>query len=817
MELNDYEKRHNRILRRYGAECTVLLNKDGHFPIRKGGNIALYGSGARRTVKGGTGSGEVNSRFYVTIEKGLEHAGYQITTKEWLDRYDQIREQAEAEFIQRVKREARARHTLAAMIGMGRTMPEPEYELPIDGEGNTAIYVLSRISGEGSDRKAVRGDIKLTKTEIRDIRICNEKYENFMLVLNVGGVVDLSAVAYVKNILVLSQLGVKTGDILADIIIGRSNPSGKLTTTWAGWKDYCKIGEFGDKNDTRYKEGIYVGYRYFDSVGKTPLYPFGYGLSYSEFEMSTADVTLDRDTVTVRTGITNVGGCAGKEVVQIYVSVPQGKLDQPYQTLAGFAKTKELDEGETGMIEVSFSMREIASYSRDQQAYVLEPGDYIIRVGNSSRNTVPAGIVRLKKEILCTKVRSCVAKPDFEDWKPDPKPRDILDKDMLNRLPVMELNANDIETVAIEYNSGCDGEVITEEIRNMPIDHLIKTAIGAYNEKNKGFVSIIGNAGSSVAGAAGQTYLDAGAYGIPSLVMADGPAGLRLTKHYAKSEDGVHGLGEAALPESVLMYMPKLVKGIMKMNGYRPKKQDVICHQYATAIPIGTAIAQSFNPDFATICGDIVGEEMQLFHVDLWLAPALNIHRDIRCGRNFEYYSEDPLISGTMAAAITKGVQKHNGCGTTIKHYAANNQEYNRTQNNSMMSERTFREIYLKGFEICVKQSHPKAVMSSYNLLNGTHTSESEALTRDILRCEFGYRGLIMTDWVINGYTTEKDCKYPTAHAPNVIRAGGDLFMPGTKKDYEEVLKAYKAGTITKKQLLIHAARIARVAGELKK
>lgn len=830
MGLNDYEKRHNRILRKYGAECTVLLRKDGHFPIERGGTIALYGSGARQTIKGGTGSGEVNSRFYVTIEKGLERAGYQITTKSWLDRYDQIREQAKADFLKKVKQEARARHTLAVLIGMGRTMPEPEYQIPMDGQGDTAIYVLSRVSGEGSDRKAVRGDIKLTKTEIRDIRICNEQYENFMLVLNVGGVVDLSEVTGVKNILLLSQLGVKTGDILADIILGRSNPSGKLSTTWSSWKDYCRIGDFGEKDDTRYREGIYVGYRYFDSVGKTPLYPFGYGLSYTEFTIGSSKVEWNGEQVTVYTEVTNTGGCSGKEVVQVYVSIPEGRLDEPYQVLAGFAKTKELTPGETTEVQVSFFIRELAPYCTDMQAYILETGDYIVRVGNSSRNTVPAGMIRLKEEVVVTRVRSIIPAPDFADWKPDAGERQGLCRDDVSHVPVIELEAGDLETIKIDYETecdslyhmeqrtGCEQDVycgIEERIQSMPMDRLMKTSIGAYNEKNVGLLSIIGNAGSSVAGAAGQTYLNGKDYGIPSLVMADGPAGLRLTKHYVEDEKGVHGLGEAAVPESMMEYLPKVARGFMRLGGYRPKKDAVIRHQYATAIPIGTAIAQSFNPSFAELCGNIVGTEMQMFHVHLWLAPALNIHRDIRCGRNFEYYSEDPLISGLMAAAITKGVQQHKGCGTTIKHYAANNQERNRTQNNSMMSERTLREIYLKGFEICVKRSQPKAVMTSYNLLNGTHTSESKGLIRDALRCEFGYRGLVMTDWVIHGYSTEKNCKYPAAHAPNVIMAGGDLFMPGTKSDYEEVRAAYEEGTVTKEQLQINAARIARIAGEL--
>lgn len=815
MGLEDHERKHNRIMRRFGAECAVLLKKDGHFPLSASSDIALYGNGARNTIKGGTGSGEVNSRFYVTVEKGLERAGFRVITGEWLDRYDEVAAAAKEEFLENIKKEAKENHADVINFAMGRIMTEPEYEIPINAECKTAIYVLSRISGEGSDRSGVKGDILLTDTEKRDIAICNEKYENFMLVLNTGGVVDISELGYVKNILILSQLGVKIGDTFADIVLGRSNPSGKLATTWTAWDKYPRIGSFGEKDDTEYKEGIYVGYRYFDTVGEKQLYPFGFGLSYSSFEIEKPEISIARDVVTVETVVRNTGAFTGKEVVQVYVSVPDGKLDQPYQVLAGFGKTDEILPGENEKVSVSFSMKDIASYSTEDAAYILEPGDYILRVGNDSINTVKAGAVKVEKELVVKKVKNLFDKPQFNDWKPEKKIGYDDDIWNLEGLKIVTLSPASISEVSINYERSAE---IDESLRELPMKEVINLTLGHYNSKN-GLSAIVGNAGFTVAGAAGQTAMGFEDKGIPTLCMADGPAGIRISKHYTKDDKGVHVVGDSALLESVRELMPKPVSKILSMSS-RPKKGAEIYHQYATAIPIGTAIAQSFNVELAEACGDIVGEEMEMFGVQLWLAPALNIHRDIRCGRNFEYYSEDPLISGLMSAAITKGVQKHKGCGVTIKHFAANNQEYNRFQNNSVLSERTLRDIYLKGFEICIRDAAPKAVMTSYNLVNGVHTSHSSVLTEDVLRTEFGHEGIIMTDWVVRAAGADDTCKYDIAHAPDVIDAGGDLFMPGSKADYDDIHDAIKKGKLSEEKVLQSATRVVKMAkllGEIKK
>lgn len=322
------------------------------------------------------------------------------------------------------------------------------------------------------------------------------------------------------------------------------------------------------------------------------------------------------------------------------------------------------------------------------------------------------------------------------------------------------------------------------------------------------------NAAQSVAGAAGETTSCLKGKGIPALVMADGPAGLRLSRQYTVDAKGAHAVGNA-MPESLRELMPAPAAFVMNLFSGGGKAKGEIHEQYCTAIPIGTALAQSWNTDFAQLCGDIVGDEMERFGVHLWLAPALNIHRDIRCGRNFEYFSEDPLISGKFAAAITRGVQKHPGRATTIKHFAANNQETNRYNSNSQVSERAMRELYLRGFEIAVREGQPHALMTSYNLLNGIHTSECRGLIEDILRAEFGYKGIVMTDWIIPMFSG-KGNKYPAPNAAKIAAAGNDLTMPGGMGDFEAMFRGLKDGSVTKCQLKINATHVARMAGKLR-
>ncbi len=800
--MNDYEREHLNKLRGANAGCTVLLKKNGAFPLAQPGTLALYGSGARHTIKGGTGSGEVNGRFFTTVEQGLRDADFVITTDAWLDAYDRVLRDAQKAFRQRMKKEAKEHRQQVMIYAMGKPMPEPEYDLPLNGEGDTAIYVLSRISGEGSDRQPIPGDILLTETEARDILTLDRNYSKFMLVLNVGGPVDLTPVKDVSNILLLGQLGTETGAVLADLLLGNSQPSGKLATTWAAWEDYCHIGEECEQDDTRYREGVYVGYRYFDTLDKEPLFPFGFGLSYTDFTLTPGRAFADGSPIRLPVTVENVGKYIGREVVQLYLSSPGGKIDRPAQELAAFQKTKELAPGESETVTLCFDLEDMTCYDGDRACYLLEAGDYLLRVGNSSRNVLPAAVLHLAEEVVTKKVRNACGRPDFADWKPERKEKRERPED----LPVIELAPEAFKTEEVRYEREHPVEPLAEKLTE---EELIALNVGAFDPK-AGLASVIGSASLSVPGAAGETVQ---VQGLASLVMADGPAGLRLSQSYYTDKKGIHVLG-STMPESIAAYLPAPARWLLN----RPPKLKAgteIQHQYCTAIPIGMSVAQSWDPEYAELCGDVVGAEMERFGIRLWLAPALNIHRTIRCGRNFEYYSEDPLVSGKMAAALTRGVQKHPGCGVTVKHYAANNQETNRYNSNSLVSERAMREIYLKGFGIAVREGEPAAVMTSYNLLNGAHTSQHRGLLEDILRCEFGFDGIVMTDWVTGGSVLSKNAKHPVPHAGEVAAAGGDLFMPGSKKEIREITDALRDDRLTERQLRINASRVIRAVRRL--
>lgn len=806
----EYEKEHLEYVLRNGAECTVLLKTNGAFPLAGPGTIAAYGAGLRYTIKGGTGSGEVNSKETFTIEQGLERAGFTIATKKWLDEYDKVRAQAKKQFYKDLKVEAKEKKENPIMYSMGKNMREPNHNLPIEKECETAIYVVSRNSGEGSDREVLEGDVKLANSEIRDILAINKLYDKFMLVLNVGGVVDLSPVMEVDNILILSQLGTDCGKILSDILVGKQNPSGKLTTTWAKWEDYSKEGSFGDWNDNRYNEGIYVGYRYFDTFGKKPLFPFGHGLSFTSFAHEIVDVSNTKDFISVSVKVRNTGKFAGKEVIQAYLSSPGNKLDQPYQQLCGYAKTKELAAGECCEVKIDFRLSDFASYDCDLERYILENGNYVLRIGTSSVDTTIVAAIYLSDAITVKKVKNCLGQPDFADMKSEKN--ELVD--ISGNAVEIKLSAADFETAQVVHDADY---AIDERIKALSDDELLYMGIGNFDPNAKG-LSIIGNAAIHVAGAAGETTSQLATKGIKPLIMADGPAGIRVALHYYEEGEGCYDANNnGMIPASMLEMMGPVTRFIAKKiaGGKKIPANVEIKENSATMIPIGTAIAQSFNVELAEKLGDIVGDEMERMGINLWLAPALNIHRSILCGRNFEYYSEDPLVSGLTAAAITNGVQKHAGCGTTIKHYAANNAETNRYCNNSQVSERAMREIYLKGFGICVRESQPKSVMTSYNLLNGVHTSEHRGLIEDILRREFGFKGIVMTDWVMEVMTSAKSA-YRNALASEVAKAGGDLFMPGTKKDYDNIKEALSAGTITRDQLEINASRVIRMIDEMK-
>ena len=791
-----YETDHLAAVRALAPECMVLLRSNGAFPLAEPGEIALFGSGARHTVKGGTGSGDVNSRHVTTVEEGLETAGFTIVTRPWLEAYERIRLRAHEEFIAGIRAEASERGVPAIMVGMGSVMPEPEYTIPLDIPAGTdpraVVYVLSRTSGEGSDRTPEAGDLRLTDTEIRDILTLNGRFERFLLVLNVGGVVDLSPLDDVANILLLSQLGATVGDAFADVLLGRAYPSGKLATTWAAWDEGDQIGDFGDPDDTHYREGVYVGYRFYDSVGKEPLFPFGFGLGYTTFDVQTRQVSLDGARVSIDVDVTNTGGYPGKETIQVYASVPAGRLDQPLQALAGFTKTDEIAPGATAWITVDVDLTDLASYDEASHATILEAGRYLLRAGTSSRQLSPVAVVELAQDATVRHLAGDLGEPGFTDWKPE-APASL---DIPAGLPVLTVDPADLrlpDHAEPDEQSALEGfsEALTFA-RGLCDDELIHIVLGDYRRGEESG-SIVGAASTTVVGAAGQTTTRIP--GLPSIIMADGPAGLRLAPTYGVDAEGPFSLGDSSLPATFLELMDDAGREALGIaDEPQPREPTEIREQYTTAIPIGTALAQSWNPVLAERLGDVVGAEMERFGIHLWLAPAFNLHRSVLCGRNFEYLSEDPLLAGRLAAAITRGVQTHPGRGVTIKHLACNNQETNRLNSNSRVSPRALRDLYLRAFEICVRQARPDAVMTSYNLINGVHTSESAELLEVILRQEWGFDGLVMTDWVVDGMT-HSDMKHPRATAAATIKAGNELFMPGGETDREDLLAALERGS----------------------
>ena len=801
IKLASYEKKHIDYLRANAAECALFLKRDDAFPVNTPGSVALYGNGARNTVKGGPGSGDVDSRFFASFEEGFKEAGFRLISENWLNSYDRIFKENYKKYVKETKTAARKAGYMALVFSMGYFPAEPEYNMPLSKEADIAVYVLARNSGEGNDRRLIPGDVYLSETEIRDILWLNENYERFMLVLNVGGVMDLTPIASVRNILYISQLGVVTGNILPDIILGRANPSGKLTTSWARPEDYSTFENFGKLQEVEYKEGIFVGYRFFDGSDKKPLYPFGYGRSYSDFEIGYESARMQDSRVIVRANVTNVSEIPGKEVVQLYMAEPAGELPKAVKQLVSFVKTRELGAGEAETVELSFDMKAFAAYSEEKAAYILEKGDYILKIGNSSDNVVNAVCIRLESDVTVRQCRSKMGKPGFADYVPSERRKEFADG-----IDVIVMDAGVVETEIVIYKRD---EYKEPALDSLTDEELMKLTLGHHG---KGFAAIVGESCVHAVGAAGETCLSVSAVD-KSITMADGPAGLRLKSAYGIDEKGIYNISIDPMWKKMMEFLPKASELFMKP----PKNRHGEVHyQYTTAIPIGTAIAQSFNLEFATELGNLVAEEMDMFGVDLWLAPALNIHRNICCGRNFEYYSEDPLVSGKMATAITKGVQSHPGRGTTIKHVLCNNQELNRNNGDSRVSERALREIYLRGFEICIKEADPKALMTSYNLVNGIHTSESYDLVNDILRCELKYTGLIMTDWIASGRTLCRKAVHPAPYAHNNILAGNDLTMPGSAVDEKDIMKALKNGILSREDLLISASRIVRSIKEMK-
>ena len=840
------------LTRKIASHGMVLLENKGLLPLRGVKTIAAFGSGVRHTIKGGTGSGDVNSRVVINVEHGLEEAGLVVTNQSWLDRYDVIVEQTmkserkhRADIFATGGRMALIRY-LFSQTDIMPMVPRIKEE-DLEQKADAAIYVVSRNSGEGADRHPVPGDYVLSETEKQNIRALADAYGSIAVILNVGGVIDTKffrETPGVDALLLMSQPGNISGLALADVLLGKETPSGHLTDTWAeNYFDYPSANSFsymdGDTEDEYYYEGIYVGYRYFDTFNVTPAYPFGYGLSYTDFSVPDAALRVTGNDVLVRASICNTGDTYfGREAIQVYYSAPKGSIPKPYQELVGFAKTRDIAPGEAETVRISFKISDMASYCEECASWVLEPGKYYIRVGTNSRNTHIAAVIEIpERKVVSVLKNHVVCDTKFRQTEPNCAPYSYEgEAEEMAAAPVFTADLSAIETETVQYSEApaemktdkkwtitledvIDGKAdLTELVAQLTVEELADLCVGSARENTGESNPTIGSQSITVPGAAGDTTSGLiESRKIPNMVFADGPAGLRLQKHFVtdgkgnviggSSEDILGGFAGAGVPS----------------KSERPA-DAVDYYQYCTAVPIATMLAQTWDMQKVEAAGDIAGGEMEEFNVSLWLAPGMNIHRNPLCGRNFEYYSEDPLLAGRCAAADTKGVQQHPGRGTCIKHYAMNNSEDNRQAYNVHVSERAAREIYLRAFEIAVREAQPLSVMSSYNLVNGTHAANSYDLLTAVLRDEWGFKGIVMTDWGTTGdiYGGDADDgrKYQPSDAAACIKAGNDLTMPGNKFDYQQILRSVgaKEGTvycpITKAELQLCAYRILKVIME---
>ena len=775
-------KEHILLSKEAAKEGMVLLkNEKNLLPLTEGTRIALFGKGSFDYVKGGGGSGDVMVSYVHNLYDGLKMQENAVQIYEPLSDF--------------YRTDIRHQYEKGAAPGM-TVEPELSQELA-DGAkafADVAVVVISRFSGEGWDRKSVRyegqvsdeghqselsekifqnSDFCLTNEEAALVAKVKEKFDRIVVVLNVGGMVDTSWFIddeKLPAVLMAWQGGMEGGLAAADVVTGDVNPSGKLVDTYAATlEDYPSTENFHKSvYYVDYNEDIYVGYRYFETIpgaAEKVNYPFGFGLSYTSFETEVLGAEEKDGKIVVKAAVTNTGKRAGKEVVQLYYGAPQGKLGKPAKELGAYRKTRLLQPGETQRVVLSFTVEDMASFDDlgkvAKSAYVLEAGSYVFYVGNNVRDAKKLDFTYDLAETKVTAQYTSLAAPHklekrlLADGTYEALPTDDgpVEEEGLERQDKLTLEGFLPAVKAQERKSF--GELMEAAKTNPNLMNVVegKETLDEFVDKlpTEALIHLLGGQpNTGVANTFGMGNLPE--YGIPNIMTADGPAGLRI----------------------------------------QPQ-----CGVNTTAWPCATLLACTWDPELIEEIGKAGGEEVKENNIGIWLTPAVNIHRSPLCGRNFEYYSEDPLVAGKCAAAMTIGVQKDGKGGTTIKHFAANNLEDNRMFSNNHMSERALREIYLKGFEIAVKEAQPLSIMTSYNLINGLHTANSHDLIQAAARDEWGFEGVVMTDWF-----TSQDMPvisgtghiYPISASTGCVYAGNDLQMPGCQKNVDDIVEAVKTG-----------------------
>ena len=747
-------ERYAVLARQATAEGCVLLENEGQaLPLREGERVAVFGRMAFHYYKSGLGSGGlVNTRYVVGILDALKDCKEIRLDEKLMGIYeDWIRENPfdEGQGWGRVPWCQKEMEVTDEMLGCAR-------------DNDVSLVIIGRTAGEDQDNNAGPGSYCLTETEEDMIRRVCQVSKRTVVVLNVGNIIDMSWVKkyHPQAVLYAWQGGQEGGNGVADVLTGKVCACGKLTDTIAqSIEDYPSTENFGDPFKNYYKEDIYVGYRYFETFAKDKvLYPFGYGLSYTSFGIKAEILKNSEEELTVAAEVVNTGAVKGKEVVQVYAKVPQGKLGNPARRLIGFAKTGELKPGEKEEVVIVIPKYDLASYDDSgvtghKSCYVLGEGTYEIFVGSDVRSAESAGCYEEKFRVVEKLQEACAPVEKFSRMKavlmPDGSYQAVTEKVPVRTVDPQERRKQNLpETLAYTGDKGyklvdvLDGKVSMENfVAQIREEDLIAMFRG------EGMCSPKVTPGT--AAAFGGVTESMKALGIPVGCCADGPSGIRMD-----------------------------------------------CGTKAFSLPNGTALGCTFNTELVSDLYEMTGKELRLNKIDSLLGPGMNIHRNPLNGRNFEYISEDPLLTGRICAAQVKAMAK-SGIGSTIKHFCGNNQEVGRSTSDSVMSERCLREIYLKGFEMAVREGGARSVMTTYGSVNGLWTAGSYDLCTTILRKEWGFEGIVMTDWWAKsnyeGHQAEVQVKAPMVAAQNdIYMVVSDAKANPEKDDVEEMLHAGK-------------------------
>ena len=747
-------ERYAVLARQATAEGCVLLENEGQaLPLREGERVAVFGRMAFHYYKSGLGSGGlVNTRYVVGILDALKDCKEIRLDEKLMGIYeDWIRENPfdEGQGWGRVPWCQKEMEVTDEMLGCAR-------------DNDVSLVIIGRTAGEDQDNNAGPGSYCLTETEEDMIRRVCQVSKRTVVVLNVGNIIDMSWVEkyHPQAVLYAWQGGQEGGNGVADVLTGKVCACGKLTDTIAqSIEDYPSTENFGDPFKNYYKEDIYVGYRYFETFAKDKvLYPFGYGLSYTSFGIKAEILKNSEEELTVAAEVVNTGAVKGKEVVQVYAKVPQGKLGNPARRLIGFAKTGELKPGEKEEVVIVIPKYDLTSYDDSgvtghKSCYVLEEGTYEIFVGSDVRSAESAGCYEEKFRVVEKLQEACAPVEKFSRMKavlmPDGSYQAVTEEVPVRTVDPQERRKQNLpETLAYTGDKGyklvdvLDGKVSMENfVAQISEEDLIAMFRG------EGMCSPKVTPGT--AAAFGGVTESMKALGIPVGCCADGPSGIRMD-----------------------------------------------CGTKAFSLPNGTALGCTFNTELVGDLYEMTGKELRLNKIDSLLGPGMNIHRNPLNGRNFEYISEDPLLTGRICAAQVKAMAK-SGIGSTIKHFCGNNQEVGRSTSDSVMSERCLREIYLKGFEMAVREGGARSVMTTYGSVNGLWTAGSYDLCTTILRKEWGFEGIVMTDWWAKsnyeGHQAEVQVKAPMVAAQNdIYMVVSDAKANPEKDDVEEMLHAGK-------------------------